>query len=105
MSNSSKIGRIDRRVPVPFQEVFVADVIGKGYNVSDSEQIKICSDAFLAASFKLDRKDREFVYGLADRFDSRKNYKSKNAMRLKGFGRTAMLELLAKLGIWLNAVE
>ena len=103
MSNSTKAGRIDRRIPVPGNGVFVVDELDKVYRGSVVyDRAKMEVEAIRSAYDHLEGKDQETIKGFVDKFDS-KNYTSGGGTKIKGFGKTAVLEVVAKVGIFLNA--
>ena len=102
MSNSTKAGRIDRRIPVPGNGVFVVDELDKVYRGSVvCDRAKMEVDAIRSAYDHLEGKDQETIKGFVDKFDSNKF--TDGGTRIKGFGKTAVLEVVAKVGIFLNA--
>ena len=102
MSNSTKAGRIDRRIPVPGNGVFVVDELDKVYRGSVVyDRAKMEVDAIRSAYDHLEGKDQETIKGFVDKFDSNKY--TDGCTRIKGFGKIAVLEVVAKVGIFLNA--
>ena len=91
MSNSTKAGRIDRRIPVPGNGVFVVDELDKVYRGSVVyDRAKMEVEAIRSAYDHLERKDQETIKGFVDKFDS-KNYTSGGGTKIKGFGITTKL--------------
>ena len=105
MSNSNLYGYIDRRVPVPAKTITVGMMIGHGYSADEIEQKKVLNEACAEAYLKLDEADRNMIDSIINVFDSQCHSKNKFGRNLKNFGKTSAIELLAKLGIWLNAIE
>ena len=106
MSNASKYGRIDRRIPIKARPVSVKNEIDKCYtgcgpvDCRDSFEL----DAFCRARDHLSDEDREYI----ERQQRKVSPKYKHAgcgLEIKNFSTLGMLELLAKLGIFLNAVN
>lgn len=105
MSNSTKAGRIDRRIPVKGCNIFVADEIDKVYSgsiVFDRQKLEV--ESYRSAYDKLDGDDLKAINGFVRKFDRSKHSNNENRMTIKGFGETGVLETVAKLGIFLNAV-
>lgn len=105
MSNSNLYGYIDRRVPVSAKTITVGMVIGRGYRPDEIDQKKALKEACTNAYVKLDPEDRERIDKIVSEFDAANYYKYKSGIPLKNFGKNSAIELLAKLGIWLNAIE
>lgn len=105
MSNSNLYGYIDRRVPVPAKTITVGMVIGHGYHADEIGQKKTLNEACTEAYQKLEPADRNMIDSIVGEFDSQCHSKNKLGKNLKNFGKTSAIELLAKLGIWLNAIE
>lgn len=106
MSNANKYGYIDRRKPVPAQQIHVEEEIEKVYNgapVFDKSKLEI--EVYRDAYDHLDEEDKKVIKALCDKFESKSVAKARvNGVRIKGFGQTAVLETCAKLGIWLNVI-
>ena len=104
MSNYNKIGRIDRRRPIRAQWIYGEDQIAKVYSgQSVYDHAKLETEAIASAYENLDEADRAVIGGFVKKFDLR-NHNSDNCVSIKGFGKGAILETCAKLGIFLNAV-
>lgn len=105
MSNYSKFGSIDRRKPVPAQFVHVEEQIEKVYNGAPVyEKAKLEVEVYRSAFESLDEEDKKVIKSLVDKYSSKDVAKTRNGVRIKGFGELAVLETCAKLGIWLNAI-
>ena len=106
MGNESKYGNMDRRTPLKAKPVFVQDEINRcyaGYElVSGRETFEL--DAFCRARDHLDDESREYI----ERQQRKVSNKYKTAgcgLNIRNFSTLGMLELLAKLGIFLNVAD
>ena len=105
---SNKFGSVDRRMPVKPLMVSVRKELDRYYpdylpmDSRDSFEL----DAFCKARERLSEEDREYILRQQKRVDSSGGMsKRKESIRIRGFGSLAMLEVLAKLGIFLNAAS
>ena len=62
------------------------------------------SDLLLYTLDHIDGDDLKAINGFVRKFDRSKHSNNENRMTIKGFGETGVLETVAKLGIFLNAV-
>ena len=105
---SNKFGSVDRRMPVKPLMVSVRKELDRYYpeylpmDSRDSFEL----DAFCKAQERLSEEDRAYIESQQRKVD-RKRYmaKSRDSINIRGFGSLAMLEVLAKLGIFLNAAN
>ena len=104
----SKYGSVDRRTPVKPLKVSVRNELDRIYpdylpmDSRDSFEL----DVFVKAKDRLSEEDREYIVRQQKKVENT-GYMSKcrNSVKIRGFGQLAMLEVLAKLGIFLNAVN
>lgn len=104
----SSYGSVDRRIPVKPFTVSVRKELDRYYpdylpmDSRDSFEL----DAFCKARERLDEEDREYILRQQKKVDSSGSMsKRRDSIRIRGFGQLAMVELLAKLGIFLNAAN
>ena len=100
MSNSSKMGALDRRVPQRDIQISVQSVYNKIYRdaemtwMNDMERQKIEYEANRSALKKLDFQDKAIIEtSIAELSKNRK---------IPKFGDKSALELIAKLGVYLS---
>lgn len=104
----SKYGSVDRRQRVKALKVSVRDEMDRIYPdylpMDSRDNFEL--DVFVKAKDRLDEEDREYIVRQQKKVDSN-GYMSRrnNSIKIRGFGQLAMLEVLAKLGIFLNAVN
>ena len=102
----SKYGSVDRRTPVKIQTVSVKNEIDRcyaGYTPMNNRD-KFELDAFASAQDRLADEDRVYI----DRQLRKVSMKYKHAgcgIAIHNFSTQGMIELLAKLGIFLNAAN
>ena len=106
MSNSSKAGSIDRRVPVTERQTVNAlykTYKEHGFNRANiAEATSIEREAFKSALKKLDIDDNIEIRSIVKQITGDSNSKTKG-YHIHNFGENAALETLAKVGIFLNA--
>ena len=110
--SSSKLGYVDRRRRVPLEAIdikvnaVVAEKIGSTYFAeSSASHIGEMNQAVRNVYYnRLDEEDHGKILEIVKRFDSQ-HYPEKKGLGIKGLGKSGVLELLAKLGIWLNEVD
>lgn len=101
---SNGYGSVDRRIPVAPKKIFVADEFDKAYGgmMRPLNKDVFQSEVFESALTKLPPDDQYHVNSLLRQFTT---VDHKSARKIRNVGRSGMLELLAKLGIYLSAVE
>ena len=87
--------------------VHVQDIIEKAYDKCSYIENRSAFEnkCYEDAIKRLEPEDRAFVEGIAKTFDHSKASSKKKTIRLHNFGKASALELTAKLGIFLNAVN
>ena len=79
----------------------VLERVGEGTVLRDSEMGVVVRNAYY---YRLDEADHDRILEIVKRFDAC-HYPEKKGLGIKGLGKSGVLELLAKLGIWLNAAD
>lgn len=101
---SNGYGSVDRRIPVAPKNISVAEELDKIYGGTMRPLNKDVFEArvFESAVDRLNPEDKYQINSILRQFTTADH---KNAKKIKNVSRVGMLELLAKLGIWLSAVE
>ena len=106
MGNESKYGNMDRRIPIRTQPVSVRNELDKCYTGRDpvDSRDKFELDAFASAQERLADEDRAYISRQVRKVSIK--YKTAGCgLAIKNFSTQGMIELLAKLGIFLNAAD
>lgn len=87
------------------KNIFVSDELDKAYGSTMRPKNRAIfeHEAFSSACAKLEPEDRAEINSIVRQFTG--NPDMRYAKRVKNIGSLGILELLAKLGIWLSAVE
>lgn len=101
---SNGYGSVDRRIPVAPKNISVADEFDKAYGgmMRPLNKDVFQNEVFESAVDRLSPDDQYHINGILRQFTTADH---KNSKKIKNVSRVGMLELLAKLGIWLSAVE
>ena len=79
----------------------VLERVGEGTVLRDSEMGVVVRNVYY---HRLDKADHDRILEIVKQFDSQ-HYPEKKGLGIKGLGKGGVLELIAKLGIWLNAAD
>lgn len=79
----------------------VLERVGEEMVLRDSEMGVVVRNAYY---HRLDEADHDRILEIVKRFDAC-HYPEKKGLGIEGLGKSGVLELLAKLGIWLNAAD
>ena len=101
---SNGYGSVDRRIPVAPKNISVAEELDKVYGgtMRPLNKDKFENDVFESTLDRLSSEDRYNVNSIVRQFSCADAHCAK---KIRNVSKVGMLELLAKLGIWLSAVE
>ena len=102
----SRTMRIDRTMPKPAKDITVSDELEREYKKCTTlpeSKYYLENEVYRSALDKLDDGDAQVIRKIQQEFHN--GYKGADKKAIKNFGDQSVLELLAKLGIWMNAVE